>query len=420
MMRSLSTRLCKAIPSVLLAVVLAACSAITKPDLSYQEAKVTAPLKYPAGLSPPPVNEETRIPRLPSGRGVGEGAEPAAKLAVPPTLALESNDITVERDGALRWLLIQSSPQDLWQGVLEFWPKNGMPLTYENAELNVMETDWVTPPSSPAGAPSADQGGPTDVKPPKKVKYRLRLAQFPDEDGTELYLTVRKQGGSAPAGQTSRSGPPSGTALENEMLRKLMVYLAGLGVATDRLFETLPSPSFATLVQDKHQGPSLKLSRPPEMAWRHLAQAIDRLGDVIIGHEQKPRAGKRKEPASGHSAPGKPSVTRKPGEKGSEAGERRAREDGSGVQPYDRFIHKYLIAAALPKPKASTGNEKKKGWFSWLLFGRQETTLATPDFNVTLTPDKSATVVTVGLGSGSGVEGDKGRTLLEEIYQALR
>lgn len=388
-MRSVSsTCFARAIPCLLLAAAIGGCSILTKRDTEYKEAKPAPPLKIPAGLSAPRPNPETEIPKLPKGRDKGA---PVTGLDLPPDLALESNDITVVSDGTLHWLLVQASEDGLWQRAKDFWKQNHIALAYENRKYYLMETGWT--------AAGGTAGG--------KVKYRLRLMQFPDEDGTELYLNAYTQ---APAGG-------AGASLGNGMLKRLAGYMGGPGVDTSGLVSRRAPRKVAALENDKDRGLFLKLDMSPEMAWRHVAQAVARQGYVVVGrtrgkqYDLKGGGGRRDE--------GDRATERRTrmGE-GKRGPFRRRGKAGGQSKDYGLYGHKYLISTTLPEGEAN--RKQDKGWFSWLLFSHSDTAPVSPDFTLSLVPAGSAASrLTVGDDPSAGAATEKDRKILKRIYESL-
>lgn len=392
-MRSVSsTRLARAIPCLLLAAAIGGCSILMKKDTEYRKAEPAPPLKIPAGLSTPRPNPETEIPKLPSGRDKGA---PVTGLDVPPDLSLESNDITVVSDGALHWLLVQASEDDLWQRVKDFWKENDIALAYENGKYYLMETGWAAPRRAAAGSPG------------DRIKYRVRLVQFPDEDGTELYLNAYTRG----------QAPDLDASLGSGMLTRLAKYLGGPGVNTAKLLTRPAAQKVAALEDDKDRGLFLKLDRSPEMAWRHVAQAVARLGYAVVGQTREKKydvkgGGTRRE--KGDRA--KDRKTRMGEGKRGLSG-RRGKADQTD-QDYDEYGHRYLISTSLPTSKAE--RKQDKGWFSWLFFSHSDTVTVTPDFTLSLAPAGStASRLTVGDDPSAGAGTEKDRKILNRIYESL-
>src|SRR3954466_158506 len=59
-----------------------------------------------------------------------------------PTAATAVGDVRVERAGNQRWLVVNRSPDQLWEPVRGFWQENGFTLSMDQANLGIMETDW--------------------------------------------------------------------------------------------------------------------------------------------------------------------------------------------------------------------------------------------------------------------------------------
>ncbi|NLC23877.1 MAG: outer membrane protein assembly factor BamC, partial [Oxalobacter sp.] len=64
---------------------------------------------------------------------------PGSGIVVAPK---EATDAHIERDGSQRWLVVNRTPEELWQEIKEFWQDNGFMINVESPSTGVMETDW--------------------------------------------------------------------------------------------------------------------------------------------------------------------------------------------------------------------------------------------------------------------------------------
>jgi outer membrane protein assembly factor BamC len=360
MARFFSANPIKAVACTVLAAALGACALVSKKDDEYIGAPTLPPLQVPPGLDQPPPNHETAVPPYPPGTAPRSKA-PGPDFAAPPVVALEGDDIRLQSDGLLHWLVIQESVEEAWQHIRDFWAKTGTALTEEDAKLGIMETAWIPrgggltaypPDGNPAGAPVEDM-------------YRVRLEPVGEAGGTEVFVTQRarqRASGEVP-GQWVPS--PSDPGQENDVLQRLMAFMGGTGVGNTGLSTAGSAQEFVKRAGDD-KSPSLVLDKPLEMAWRHVGQAVDRFGYTMVGH--------------------------------------------------DRISHKFLIILG-PRPPAPI---KKAGWFA-RTFSSHKTPPAVAEYEITLTPGKdNDTVVTAGVVADTGADPDRARKILDEIYEELR
>ncbi len=52
------------------------------------------------------------------------------------------NDMRVERDGDLRWLVVDRPPEDVFPRLVDFWTENGFTVASNNPSAGLIETDW--------------------------------------------------------------------------------------------------------------------------------------------------------------------------------------------------------------------------------------------------------------------------------------
>ena len=48
----------------------------------------------------------------------------------------------MERAGQERWLVVNRSPEQLWEPIREFWQESGFLINIDQASIGIIETDW--------------------------------------------------------------------------------------------------------------------------------------------------------------------------------------------------------------------------------------------------------------------------------------
>ena len=146
--------------------------------------------------------------------------------------------VIYRRNGNLRWLTVEQEPGKVWVRVRAFFADEmGFSLAEEKPGLGVMETIWLDLRSAPPGTGLSalldnvlervyDSG--------ERDKFRVRFEEN-DGGGTDVYITHRysiarftqenPQGTAIFKGFEPQASNPE---LEVEMLRRLMLYFAGL------------------------------------------------------------------------------------------------------------------------------------------------------------------------------------------------
>jgi outer membrane protein assembly factor BamC len=352
-----SSHLVKGGLCVFLAVVVCGCSLMAKKQEEYVAARAMPPLKVPAGLTAPPAAHETHIPAA-SGAKTPKPAQP--KLDTPPIVALESSDIQLRRDGSLNWLVIRESEDDAWRQTRDFWERDGIALAYENARLGIMETAWRTQGAAETTGPAATPGAVV------QRMFRVRLEHYADTGGTEVFISSRGRKQESAGAGVQWVPLPANAVLEADMMNRLLVFLGGDPAGTQRVAAQAPRRGIVKRVEEGGQ-PSLRVDRPLEMAWRHVGQALDRLGYAIVAQ--------------------------------------------------DRAAHKFMITLGGHPPAVV----KKAGWLSRLFFSNKENRPAVPVYSVDLASGKgSGTVVTADIDPGTGADPGQDRKILDQIYGELR
>ena len=260
---------------------LAACSGgAGNSRLDYKEAKSLPGLEVPPDLTAP---TNTGIEEIPQG-GAGDGSEAAAAGRGGPQVLPLAKGIEIKRDGAERWLLIDTDAERLWPRLRDFWPTLGLELALDQPRAGLMETAWAEN--------RADAPGGYIASMVKKVfknaysadtrdKYRLRLE--PREEGkVELFLThygIKEviASESADIVQTAWEVRPSDPELANEVLNRLVLFLGGGETAAREVLTKAPMP----VPRARLEGDMLIVTEGFSRSWRLTGIALDRLGLVV-------------------------------------------------------------------------------------------------------------------------------------------
>lgn len=200
----------------------------------------------------------------------------------------KTDGVTLMRDGAQRWLVIEAEPEQVWPLVRAFFIKNGLTIEVERPEAGVIETAWAENYAKVQADllqrylskvfPRLYSAGVQD-------RYRVRLDRGQKPGTTEIFLThrqlVKSDSASVLSSEERRWEPaPSDPDLEAEMLRLLMVHM---GAEQNRARELLADAKPVVKAQlRRHEGEQvLTLNEEYETAWRRIGLALDRAGAVI-------------------------------------------------------------------------------------------------------------------------------------------
>jgi outer membrane protein assembly factor BamC len=274
------------------------CSAVSdmlQPDrLDYKSASKTAPnnLEIPPDLTQLQRDNRYAVPDL--NRGVATASDFQAKqtaqagsqsnvLIAPSSMA----DIHVERDGSQRWLVVNKSPEVLWQQIKDFWQDSGFVLNVEKPESGIMETDWAENRLNiPKDFIRKTLGSVIDNLSDTGLrdKFRTRLERRPD-GSTEIYISHRgaeevlvSERNNDSTKWTSR---PSDPALEADALTRLMVRLGVEGEKAKAAIANAKAPPARSKLVKGENNSYVEDDEEFDRAWRRVGLALDRLGFTV-------------------------------------------------------------------------------------------------------------------------------------------
>lgn len=290
---------------LLIAVSLAGCESIPfiNNTSDYKGAGRSKPLEVPPDLTASPVSEAYSIPGSTSYSTYSQGQE-NQEAAVEKVLATPEG-VRLERAGAQRWLVVNAPAEKIWPVIREFWADQGFAVRSENAQLGVMETEWID-----AEAIKKDETGNLGDKFDKwldklsgfadKKKFRTRLDHGNETNTTEIYMTHRSVSGAPDDGKnkvvTQLGEIDTGyrldakkvveadardAELDNELLRRLMVKLGVEEQKSKSIIASAVTLKRAEVVKETDGSATLLLNDPFDRAWRRVGLALDRIGFVI-------------------------------------------------------------------------------------------------------------------------------------------
>ena len=258
----------------------------------------TAPLEVPPDLSQLARDGRYRVPGgTVSASAVATGTAAGAPTAgAGPVVALTSvGQVTVERRGAQRWLVVPTSPDQLWPQLRTFWKDRGVELEVDSPQVGVMETAWTENRAKMPNDPIRNLLGRVfDSAYSSGVRDRFRTRVERVGNQTEIYITHRRMEETAPDLRDPVSRwvvKPSDPDLEAEILSRLMVALGTpQDQARQKVAQAAESPGLARMeapargaapVFPAPQASSLTVDDGFERAWRRVGLALDRSGFTV-------------------------------------------------------------------------------------------------------------------------------------------
>jgi outer membrane protein assembly factor BamC len=291
------TKTCIALLSLAL---LSACGSVDVNDylpdqrLAYKEQREAADnLEIPPDLTAGNFGDAMDVPDLGGSATYSEymGERTAKRrIASSGDVLPEVKDVTLEREGDRRWLVIEAVPRDVWPRVVGFWREQGILLVEQDPVAGIMKTDWLENRAEIRRDPVTnvlrrvvDGFYSTSTR----DQYRVRIEPGLGSGTTDLYLTHRgmeERLVSNVAGEDANTvWEPSGSDPDKEaaMLRRLMVHL---GVTEDRaqrvVAEQRAAAPGARLVPEAG-GTVLVIDDDFRRAWRSTGVALDRVGFAV-------------------------------------------------------------------------------------------------------------------------------------------
>ncbi len=209
-------------------------------------------------------------------QGQAQANAPKASNVLP-----NRQDMRVERDGDLRWLVVDRAPEDVFPRLVDFWTENGFTVASNNPAAGLIETDWAEnrakiPESWLRQALGAVLESAWDSG--EREKFRTRVERV--NGHTEIYVSHRQMlekrvggDGSQVQWQNGKEDP----GLNAAMLARMMVYL-GTDVDNARKLvqQAEAAPQKPAVQQDvRTQGAQLIVSESFDRAWRRVGVALD-------------------------------------------------------------------------------------------------------------------------------------------------
>lgn len=209
-------------------------------------------------------------------QGQAQASAPKASNVLP-----NRQDMRVERDGDLRWLVVDRAPEDVFPRLVDFWTENGFTVASNNPAAGLIETDWAEnrakiPESWLRQALGAVLESAWDSG--EREKFRTRVERV--NGHTEIYVSHRQMlekrvgnDGSQVQWQNGKEDP----GLNAAMLARMMVYL-GTDVDNARKLvqQAEAAPQKPAVQQDvRTQGAALIVSESFDRAWRRVGVALD-------------------------------------------------------------------------------------------------------------------------------------------------
>lgn len=259
-------------------------------SVDYKSTRRGEPLSIPPDLTQASSDPRYRAPASGSttfSQYQEQGRQVATTAVQSSNVLPQRDDMRVERDGDLRWLVINMPPEQVFPRIVDFWTETGFTVAVNNPQAGLIETNWAEnrakiPESWLRQALGTILNSAWDSG--EREKFRTRVERVGDQ--TEVYIShqqmLEKRVGtdeSQVAWQHGQEDP----GLNAAMLARLMVYL---GTDTDNarrlVAQAEASPQSPALQQDvRADGAMLVVNESFDRAWRRVGVALDSGGFTV-------------------------------------------------------------------------------------------------------------------------------------------
>ena len=274
------------------ALTLAGCSAVKETlsgenAIDYQSAQRVDPLSIPPDLTQAAADPRYRAPAtgsttLTQFESLSQSAATTSQAALTQVAVLPSYPgIEVKRDGNLRWLVIDTPPEQLFPKIEEFWYEMGFNLDVIDPKAGIMITNWAENRAKiPEGGLRGLLGGILDrvYDSGERDKFRTILERV-DSTKSEVFIShdhmVEVLYGVEQADVKWERGEED-PGLNAAMLARLMVFL---GEDVDKARQQMAQAEEQQLKPDVQNNVAtdgtITIDEPFEQSWRRVGLALD-------------------------------------------------------------------------------------------------------------------------------------------------
>ena len=230
----------------------------------YLKAKEYPRTEVPQDLDSASIDDLYVVP--PSRRGTGPTPE-AFEVPRPEPLvgAADANSVRIQKLGNQQWILVYSTPGQVWPRVTGFLLGNRIQLDVEDGVNGVAETAWLM----------------LENAPNKKEKYRFRVDRGVQRETAEIFVTQIEMPASADsAGSDHLDWPRYSHSFEREswMVRELATYFANNPgrQSYSLLAQGISAASKVKMHKGEQGWPFIALQLPYDRAWASLGRALEK------------------------------------------------------------------------------------------------------------------------------------------------
>jgi outer membrane protein assembly factor BamC len=260
---------------------LGACAVIEEDKINYKSVQKGNSLEIPPDLVQ--LSRDTRY-QVGSNSASSFQSGQGSQVTI-PTAPLTLGDVSIERAGNQRWLVVKRAPDKVFPVLRDFWTDNGFLLATDEAGLGIIETDWAENRAKlPQDFIRASLGKLLDsiYSTGERDKFRTRIERN-STGGTEIYVSHRGMvekyvtGSSGTTVWEPRAADPE---LEAEFLRRMMVKMGVTEEQSKKVAASAPAVQTSKIVTENGQS-VIQISESFDRAWRRVGLALDRTGFTV-------------------------------------------------------------------------------------------------------------------------------------------
>ena len=282
MLRRKSHRLRGAAALAAAALAASGCTYVSRPppppsDTPYQRDVRQASLEVPPDLTRSGIRDAYPVP----------GADDPSDRADAVLPRVEG--VRIEREGTLRWLVVEAEPAELWPSLRDFWRRQGFAFDTDDARIGILETGWAEKRVDlPVGGMRRflERFKRFAYTYAVRDRFRTRVERSADPGLTEIYVTHRGAQEEVRGDSYAWAPRPSDPALETEMLGRLMHFLArGDDSTVDPAAVAAAGDAAeprAGVMDDPGGGKYIRLNEGFDRGWRLVRRGLDRGGFTVV------------------------------------------------------------------------------------------------------------------------------------------
>jgi len=271
--------------------------------MNYYADKTVKSLVVPPDLTKPNVQNSFRVSEFVSDINENiidfSGSE---KTKDEVTKILEKNsEISVQRSGQRRWLLVNKDSDLLWETTKNFLKQQGFNIKKSDKKIGIIETDFLENypeiPEQSLGFFRSFLSKSLTARYTLPIidKYRVRIEPV-NENQTEIHLSLfsmqEKLAKSGNVESTIWETYDKDVALETEMLYRLMVFISGDQVGSrEKILAAKEDKKIKAEVLDNFNGyAKLRINASILDAWDNISWALDQLNIDIEDKDIKEKS----------------------------------------------------------------------------------------------------------------------------------